>query len=373
MAPEGRPSDSPMSAEHSMTPEQQAEACEYLPVSPEETFAAVEQILHDAPCEFQFFQAVRLLELLGRGRQPVGRFAHPQQEAVRFGTHNSFPFPASQIQKLDWPENEPPKMTVNFMGLTGPSGVLPLVYTELVVQRMRERDHTMAAFLDIFNHRMISFFYHAWEKYRFPVGYQRSRDDTFSRQLNSLLGIGTPGLEHRQKIDDDSLRFYTGLMTLQSRSASALRDILIDYFGVPVEIEQFVGSWYPLKDEDQCSFGDGFSLSEQLGIGSVVGDAVWDQQSKIRVKLGPMTMKEYQAFLPSGSEYRPMESLIRVFLNNEMDFEVQLILKRAEVPQTQLGAETGDGPPLGWTTWMKSSPGFERDPGDTLLRFGEDN
>jgi type VI secretion system protein ImpH len=304
---------------------------------------------------------------------------------VRFGAHNSLPFPASQIQSLTYSEQEsaedgypapqtpddPPKMTVNFMGLTGPVGVLPLVYTEFIVSRLRESDETMADFFDIFNHRMISFFYAAWEKYRFPVGYQRSRDDLFSRQLNCLLGIGTPGLEHRQQIDDDSLRFYTGLLALQPRSASALRDILIDYFGVPVEIEQFVGGWYVLKEQDQCCFEDGFTASEQLGIGSVVGDAIWDQQSRIRIRLGPMTMREYRAFLPDGGiEYQPLLALIRFFLNDVTDFEVQLVLRREEVPSVLLGSEDG-GLPLGWITWMKSKPEFDRDPGDTVLRFEE--
>jgi type VI secretion system protein ImpH len=264
-------------------------------------------------------------------------------------------------------------MTVNFMGLTGPVGVLPLIYTEFLVQRLREGDPTMADFFDIFNHRMISFFYQAWEKYRFPVGYQRSRDDAFSKQLNCLIGIGTGGLEHRQLVDDDSLRYYTGLVALQPRSASALRDILIDYFGVPVEIEQFVGSWYPLKREDQCCFVDGFSASEQLGVGSVVGDAVWDQQSRIRVRLGPMSMREYRAFLPDGLEYKPLLAIIRFFVNDLTDFEVQLVLRRDEVPPVQLGSDDAEGPPLGWITWMKSRPSFDRDPGDTILTFEESN
>jgi type VI secretion system protein ImpH len=385
MAAESWSPDSGLTPDDGAAAAEQAQVCEFRAVPPEVAFAEAGEDLRENPCSFQFFQAVRLLELLGAGREPVGRFAQPGREAVRFAAHNSFPFPASQIQKIDWPKPQEdssdapsrrkpdpaPKMTVNFMGLTGPVGALPLVYTELVVQRIRERDHTMAEFFDIFNHRMISFFYQAWEKYRFPVNYQRSRDDTFSRQLNCLLGLGTPQLENRQLIDDDSLRFYTGLLSLQPRSAAALRDILIDYFGVLVEIEQFVGSWYPLKSEDQCCFDEGFALSEQLGVGAVVGDAVWDQQSRIRIRLGPMTMFEYQAFLPNGSEYKQLMALIRFFLNDLTDFEVQLVLKREDVPPVQLGAEDGEGPPLGWTTWMKSAPGFDRDPGDTVLRFEE--
>jgi type VI secretion system protein ImpH len=75
--------------------------------------------------------------------------------------------PASQIQELEFREHAPPEMTVNFMGLTGPSGALPYTYSELMLERIRAKDHGLAAFFDIFNHRAISLFYRAWQKPRF--------------------------------------------------------------------------------------------------------------------------------------------------------------------------------------------------------------
>ena len=32
---------------------------------------------------------------------------------------------------------------------------------------------------------------------------------------------------------------------------------------------------------------EGESIPEQLGGGAIVGDEVWDQQSRVRVRLGP--------------------------------------------------------------------------------------
>ena len=111
---------------------------------------------------------MRLLARILSGRQAVGRFHHPATEIVRFSAHATLTFPASEIQSLDWREDLPPWMAVNFMGLTGPVGVLPLYYTELVMERLRSRDTGLRDFLDIFNHRAISLFYRAWEKYRLP-------------------------------------------------------------------------------------------------------------------------------------------------------------------------------------------------------------
>src|ERR1700722_20591045 len=91
-------------------------------------YQAVDVLLRRTPQEFEFFQAVRLFERLFPEQSPVGRFVSPSKEVLRFCAHASIPFPASRIQRVDWP-TEPgvaPRMVINFMGLTGPAGVLPL-------------------------------------------------------------------------------------------------------------------------------------------------------------------------------------------------------------------------------------------------------
>lgn len=322
--------------------------------------------LEREPYSFNFFQAVRLLERLMPDRQPVGLFVNPAREVVHFGAHSTTSFPPSQIHSLQRVESSPAQMSVNFMGLTGPLGVMPQYYTDLVIARDRAKDHAIRDFFDIFNHRIISLFFQAWQKYRFTVAYERGERDRFSHHLLDLIGLGTEGLQNRQTVADDSLIYYAGLLAQQPRSASALRQVLTDYFDVPVEIEQFAGGWFKLDRETQCCFQDQLSSSEQVGLGAVVGDEIWDQQSSVRVKLGPLTLTQYLDFLPNGTAHRPLLGLLGFFAETEFDFEVQLILKRDEVPPCELGAEEGAVPQLGWVTWMKSAP-LRRDPGDTVL------
>ena len=319
-------------------------------------------------CEFQFFQMLRILERLQPDKSPVGRFVRPGEEVARFGAHAHLAFPASEIQRLTWPEGGPPRIVVNFMGLTGPLGVLPLYYTEFLMQRIRAKDFTLRDFLDVFNHRFISLFYQAWEKYRFHIAYERGERDRFSHHLFDLIGMGTPGLSNRQAVPDDALIFYTGLLSLHPRSASALRNLLMDYFEIPVGVEQFVGSWYSLVEDTQCFFEHGQTYSEQVGVGAVVGDEIWDQQSAIRVILGPLTLRQYLDFLPNGSAHEPLRALLRFFSGPSMDFEVKLVLKRGEVPFCELGGLGDASPQLGWTTCGKTRA-MTRDPGDCILRF----
>ena len=205
------------------------------PVASESPLAGAESELRKYPGRFDFFQAVRLLLRIFSEREIPGKGYSSKHEAVRFRVNSSLAFPPSQISSVNL-DGETASMIVNFMGLTGPMGVLPRVYSEFIIARLRVRDRTQADFFDIFNHRMISLFYQAWEKYRSSVAYERDGEDRLSKYLMALVGLGTPGLQDRMVVSDNSLLFYSGLLSLQPRSAVALRGALRDYFGIAVEV-----------------------------------------------------------------------------------------------------------------------------------------
>ncbi len=335
----------------------------------------LDDLFGDRPGSVQFFQAVRLLSRLGNGLQPPGLFPRsPADEVVRFAVNPAYWFPPAQIHSLEWPKyNEekfawqPPTLRVNFIGLVGPAGVMPLNYSDFVLDRIRDKDNTTIEFLDLFHHRLISLFYQAWEKYRFWVTYERDQQDRMSGYLLDLIGLGTPGLTNRQAVNDTSLIFYTGLLALQPRSALALEQFLGDYFDVPISVEEFGGSWYPLSDQDICKFSDPATEAEQLGFGVVVGDAVWDRASRAKICVGPLKLPQYLDFLPGGNAHKPLEAVTHFFTNGELIFEVQLILDRASVPQCQLGIDSDSPPKLGWLTWMNMARPRTEDPGDTVF------
>jgi type VI secretion system protein ImpH len=322
----------------------------------------------DHPGRYQFFQAVRLLHRLFPERGSVGLYVPPQREVVRFFANNSLVFPPGQIHSLQWEDGGQPKMMVNFMGLTGPLGLLPIWYTELIRQRIRLKDHALEDFLDIFNHRAVSLFYQAWEKYRGYVAYERNERDRLSRCVLSFVGLDTPGLQKRQTpVKDEVFAFYCGLFSTQTRSAAALEQIVSDFFNVPAEVTQFVGVWRGLATSDRCRMEASVQYSDQLGLGAIAGDEIWDRQSRARIKLGPMTAQQYRAFLPVGDAWESLRAITRFFTNGEIEFEVQLVLKRDEVPRCGLNPSADDAPLLGWISWIKSGDTFGRDPGDTVL------
>jgi len=188
--------------------------------------------------------------------------------------------------------------------------------------------------------------------------------------LMSFVGIGTKGLAARQEIADESLLFYAGLLGRHPRSALALKQILSDYFAVPVEVEQFVGKWIRLDPSNQTEFKETEKITERLGYGAVVGDEVWNTQSSVRVRLGPLSHERYLDFLPrpEAKGYRLLQSLLSFYCGMEIDFEVQLVLDRDQTPGLRLTAEESTNSLLGWTTWIKNAP-LNRDPAEAVLQL----
>src|ERR1044072_1679028 len=160
----------------------------------------LEETLSQEAYRFEFFQAVRLLERLLPERAPVGRHdSPPGYEAVRFRTRPTLQFPASEVYEVTRAHADatPAEMSVAFMGLTGPSGVLPSHTTELVAEGARAKAHALWEFLALFSPRMVSLFYRAWERYRFTVAFERGRHDELTDDLFALVGMGTRGLRGR--------------------------------------------------------------------------------------------------------------------------------------------------------------------------------
>jgi type VI secretion system protein ImpH len=329
---------------------------------------SLNQELFDEPFRFEFFQAVRLLEKIFPERAPVGREAGTTTEVVRFRSRVMLNFPASEIYELkdardDATDEEKLEMFINFMGAVGVSGAMPVHYTELILERIRYGDTAMWAFLDIFTHRAVSLFFRAWEKYRFPVGYERGKDE-FTDYLFDFAGLGTKGLRHRMSLEDESLLPYGGLIAQKPHSSGALAQIVGDYFGVKAKIDQFFGQWLVLDKESITKLGEANSF---LGKSALIGTRIWEQQSKFRVALVALSFKEFQAFLPNGTAHAPLKSIIRFMVGLEFDFDVKLVLKAKEVPGCILTTRAKRRPMLGWTSWLKTKP-FKHDDEQVILQ-----
>jgi len=317
--------------------------------------------LAEKPHRFDFFPALRHIECLHPTMPRIGSALRPADEPVRLGQNAELIFAPTTISAFEFPQaGGAPRMAVRFMGLLGPNGALPLHLTEYIREReLHEGDKTLTRFLDLLHHRVLTLFYRAWAQAQPVVNLDRPRQDRFAIYVGANFGLGTERVRARPlapahapaenagcgQVSDFAKLFFSGHLVRQVRNREGLAATLAAYFRVPVRIEEFVGHWLSLPDSERTRLGD---ASAALGAGAVLGGRVWDRQHKIRVHLGPLSLQQYESFLPGGIAIGRLLVWLRQYLCFELQWDARLLLAADQVPKTQLG-RTGH---LGWTTWL---------------------
>lgn len=337
------------------------------------------------PWRYDFFQTIRMLECLHGDSPRVGRSLMLREDAVRFGQLLNLGFAPST---LALPQNEarPRKITVEFTGLTGPNGPLPLRLTEFIRNRLRgiqdpdapqfasdastepgslaPKDTTLAEFLDLFHHRMIALFYRAWAVAHKTVDFDRAEDRSFAEWTASLCGLGVPEFDGLDSIPTSEKLPFTGHLACQTRHAGGLKGILAEVFSTTAEVYSLTGHWLTIPEEQRCRIGES-PQTGVLGSTCVVGARIWDRNLKITVHLGPMSLEQFESFLPNGPNHRRLHDWMDFYTRRQFYWNAVFILKKEEVPKICLGR----GGRLGYTSWLGSLP-FENHPHDYQIRGG---
>ena len=339
--------------------------------------SVIQQLL-DKPYRFQFFQAVRIFELW------LKQNGVPHENAVadflRFKNRTSLSFPASELESLSlYPANIEKNdqnllaslqkgeldhigITPTFMGFLGGNGALPTHYTERIADHvLYEKDESPRAFLDTFSNRAVALFYQAWRKYRVEFKYELGNQDKFLPLLLSLAGLGHTSLKNRLTDDieiegdidlagvvDQSMGYYASALMQRPASASHMQKILCEYFAVQVQIEQFIGHWYDVPEQQQTMLG---AVNATLGSEAMVGARVWQRDLRMRLVIGPLNRSEFETFLPGGVAAKSLEKMLTMFSSLCLEYEVQLILRQEDVQGTCLITERKGGR-LGWDSFL---------------------
>jgi type VI secretion system protein ImpH len=309
------------------------------------------RLLEDEAYRFDFYQAVRLLENAFPDRPRVGESMRPRDDAVRFTQRPELVFhPTTLAGFSQRGEGHAPRLAVNFFGLLGPHGPLPTHLTEYIRDRERNADDpTFARFLDVFQHRMVSLFYRAWANAQPAVSLERPGRDRFAMYVGATFGLGEAALRERDSVPDFAKLHFAGMLGAPTRPAAGLALILTRFFRLPVAIEEWVGHWMPLPAEARTRMGvrDG---SSALGVSTLLGARVWDCQHKFRIVVGPLSLADYERFLPGGESLKRLADWVRNYVRDGLDWDVNLQLREAEVPRLKLGRHAR----LGLTSWVLS-------------------
>ncbi|HVK67092.1 MAG TPA: type VI secretion system baseplate subunit TssG [Polyangium sp.] len=303
---------------------------------------SVEAWLFDEGHAFDFYQAVSLLEHWREGDAvPVGEGSDPSRESVRFAGSVALAFPETDVARIRPPhrEGEPAKMLVNFLGLGGALGPLPPPIVESIYMRAVRGDTAARDFLDIFNHRLVSFAYRIRKGHRVGLGASSPEKDDAARHLFALLGLGFKALEGRLAVKDRALLEHAANLGSESRSLEGLVAILRRHFGVPIEPIPLTGAFHPIEDADRTAIGRS-GQNRGLGRDACLGGRFWDQESTFELRIGPMKLDEFLRFLPDGDALGPLCSLVRFYAGARFHFGLLLVLAEGEAPRIELGSAT---------------------------------
>lgn len=323
-------------------------------------------LVEDAP-SLDFFELLRRLETPARR---FGRAGGAEREPARLGQGVRLSFATQDVAEIRPPDavTGAPSVSVNVLGLLGPEGPMPLHLTRWVMQRLSnrwfagesERATSDTAFLDFVNalqHRQIALYWRAWADHRPDVQAAHGGGQS-AALLRALAGIGMPGVDKGAKHRNSVKIEHATSLALLVHGPQRLAGYLATVAGTDVAIREFVGVWTDLPSRLQSRLG---SKSAQLGRSAVIGARVFERQSRVEIRLGPLSMAQFLAILDDGERAGELRHALLFAMGHGTEFDLRLVLRADEVPEPRLGQLR-----LGRTGWLRARPGGDAD--DLTLR-----
>ncbi|MBY0462151.1 MAG: type VI secretion system baseplate subunit TssG [Alphaproteobacteria bacterium] len=307
--------------------------------------------------EFDFDQAIQVLETLNPESIPLGEGDDPHKEAIRIKSRVSFSVPPTELDSLQEISDQKPILWINFLSIAGIQGPLPTPYTETVIERTRIKDTAFRDFLDIFNHRFASL-WHRFRKKIIPGLLQKSPEESpIGKTILELSGVSSIPLLNKSELNSNIILAYRDLLWKKSHSSAGLIRIIRSYFKVPAELEQFQGRWIKAKSSEFSVIGSKVGQFNVLGSNLIMGKMSWDQAAVATIVIGPLNWDQYCSFLPIRNlnkehheSYLPvLERLSYFYSGLDVQFFARFILNRFDIKSSKLNGSFA----LGFNTWLK--------------------
>jgi len=320
-------------------------------------------------------QAVRLAELVA-GRTPQGTRAEVgcdlrlSEEPAHFSASDRMMLVSSDVAAIAH-DGTRFEITTNVMGLAGATPALPAFYSETQLQRRRLKDWSLARFLNIFDHRALSFFYRAFRKHHALVAFERearSGDDAVTRSLLALSGFATAASRDRLPFEDIALAPLAHHLGNRRRTAAGLELVLRHITGIDLSIVEAVPVWMALPTDAQSRLG---TLSARLGgsdpateLGhpdaALLGASVLDIQHHYIIAAGPLSHAALLRFCTPNGPADTIAHACTLFTGLAYRPSIRLRIASRDIPPLQLGAPAAPAY-LGRTTWMGANDEAIRD------------
>lgn len=245
------------------------------------------------------------------------------------------------------------RIAASYLGLIGPVAALPSNYTDAAIAERKRRSSSLFDFLEMFASGLRDMFVDAHRKYRLPSLFQLYRtgkENRITASVFALMGFTSPRLRSELRVHEEIPLYYAGYFANQRRTAVSLELMLQDFLGLPVSVRQFQLRRLPIAEDEQTRLG--VEANAILGRTAVAGATALDRTSAIRIRIGPVDYVRYLSLMPDRPLYPQLVELVRLYCGPSISFDLQVILAKTHIPQTQLASSSPVGR-LGWDTWVR--------------------
>lgn len=300
--------------------------------------------LEEHGAHYGFFQAVQLLHRLSPNAVPIGELGPPQAEPVRLRHDPALSFAASDVKSIHFKSmpggQRQAELVATFLGLSGASSPLSVAMTEEVVRDQQDRDGTLAAFYDVFHHRLLSLFYRAWKKYRFFASFRSDGTDPLTRRSLAFVGVDFAGALPRFSLPPIVQLSLAQLLAQRSRSARTLEIALAHILSedIRVRVENFVERIVEINDSERVRLG---ITRTTLGEDFTIGRRICDRSGRFRVHIGPVGYEVFHQLLPGEPLYATLREVIHQFTRGILEAELEVRISAEETPRFALGDRRG--------------------------------
>jgi type VI secretion system protein ImpH len=268
----------------------------------------------------------------------IGQLGPAGRESVWFRHDPRLIFAAGDVTSV-LPQGQRIVITTTFIGLTGATSPLANFFAEDVIRSDEAAGEALAAFYDLFHHRITSFIYRAWAKYRPMPQFRPGGEDPFTRRALCLIGVAPDTQIAKGALPPFVQLSLAPVLVGRVRSARALELVLARVFpGTPMHIECFVERRVVLDDVERTKLG---RVKTTLGEDFTIGRSVRDRSGRFRVRVGPVDQANSERFLPGGQDFPRLRGVVEHFTRGVLEAEMDVELDESATPRFRLATATG--------------------------------
>ena len=317
--------------------------------------------------EYDFFQLMTLL-----------REYNKNNRAIQFSVAGNLAFPNSDIESLQYIEEDEPywQVTINFLGLIGPSGVLPPHYTELLLEQAHQKRFALKEFIDLLHQRIITFYYEVWIKTHFYFNFNAKNSFEQPNDIMDTLG-GHVGLSVSKKLQ--SLNFtekfllcHAGIFAKKRPTPSELRTLIEYYSKLHVEIVPYYKKkYYFLSSQASCLSSRAHINGNNclLSINTHLGDAINLYQNYFKIIIYVKSFEQLNNLLPDKSFFKNICDITQRYVGIDYSFSIELSCNLSVIESCKLSDVTSGR--LGWNSWINHKKNYQNVSNILSIRIGD--